>query len=663
MTQRMVSFLVFLSAFSACKPRVFNESRGKSQDALGALKVKPAYPEDVVLELVPLVGSSSGAPRFNDGSVQAKVLFAPSQNRLGLKEGAVVRAKWNLPASWMRQDGTSVVERNVRIPEEARKAALDGRKRDVLPWALHGLDRVSALESLASARALKPDNTPSGDSPIDIRVSLQDASFSDGILSFSKAPVVVEGTHVALVRFDALGTSSSSGTLAVKATQFDAATNGFTARLGDELEFAPHAPLPTQEQDIPAFDPAGVLASPFNSLGWYVYGKPVTFNGQVKFRILALEPRAVTAVKENFNGELGVLSLNEGSAEEYFRDEAWSEPPEGLGFRNASPVKLPRGVLQHNTLRRAAIGGQKSDKEWGLGDKGLLVHVFSWRGKPDPKSSKPRIVPSAVTGHFAFGSATVVESPFVPGERKFDIDYHQVYGQGPDAIPAATQTWPAYMGSVRRGLVFQVPVSDFVVKLPDLTNEIGIPDGKRIVILDTLQDRLELLMALYRTGDGDGISVIDPVMSCVQDSNLALYLTYEPLLAELKAAQKKGAREPRIDNAVALLEKLRRLQTGRFANRPAHWTKALEKGEFHLELSPLDRFLTFVVSKETAIPRGSHDALAKFFDDAGASLWAIRTSQIGGGHDATKELPWAERPRVSGFVPDRNMFEVLLGPR
>jgi predicted Abi (CAAX) family protease len=601
--------------------------------------------------------------RISDGSVEARVIYAPPSNSLGLAEGAAVLAKWILPDTWKRADGTSVISRDVFIPEGARKAAREKKKRDVFPWALHGWKGVSALESLAAARVLDPEGKPSGDAPIDIRVALNNATFSGGILAFSEAPVVVEGTHVALLKFDSFSETSRRGVVTVKATQYDAGQKSFTAPVSSELEFGSHAPLPTQEQDIPAFDPAGIVASPFNALGWYAFGKPNTLGGKKTFVISALEPRAVTAIKENFDGELNVRLVEQGKAAEYFKSEAWTDPEPSLGFKNEPTSEPILGVVRNNTLRRAAIGGTKSERDWELGDKGLLVHVFSWRGKPDPKSSKPRLVPNAVTGHFAFGTATVVESPFVPGEKKFNIDYHQVYGQGPDAIPAASQTWPAYMGSLQRGIGFQVPVSDFVVKLDDLTNEIALPNGERIVILDTLRRNLELLMALYRTGDGDGISVIDPVTSCVQDSNFALYLTFEPLLKKLGEAKAKGGTGARVDAAISLLEKLRAAQTGLIPTRPGHWQNALEKGEFKLDLTPLQRFLSIIVSKDTSIPRGSHDSLAKFFDEANATLWSMRMSQIGGGHDATPGTPWAQRPRVYGFVPDKNMLEVLLKPR
>ena len=124
--------------------------------------------------------------------------------------------------------------------------------------------------------------------------------------------------------------------------------------------------------------------------------------------------------------------------------------------------------VTRQTLWLSGSGSESGSSDilglWPVGTRGLLIHVFGWRKSPR-EGKNGGVILGLVTGHFAFGEAQVVKCPFT-GELRWDIEYFQIYVHNPNGIISCTQKWHAYMGNLRRGWMFTVPVSDTIVQLP-----------------------------------------------------------------------------------------------------------------------------------------------------------------------------------------------------
>ncbi|MEW5855928.1 MAG: abortive infection protein, partial [Cyanobacteriota bacterium] len=271
--------------------------------------------------------------------------------------------------------------------------------------------------------------------------------------------------------------------------------------------------------------------------------------------------------------------------------------------------------------------------KWREGDKAIVLHTYGGIGgkKPEPEPL------GVVTGHFAYGIATVVRDRFTD-ELRFDIEYRQVYAHNPDGIIAGTMKWSTYMGDLQRGWLGNRPVSDVIVKLDAVTQDYNF-DGIQLSPMKEFMRQLDIMMARYRIGDGTGSSVVTPSTSCVQDANQALFVT-------IKQVEKQVASNPRIQ------EWLRRhptdAQTLRF-QQLVKLGRSLEK-----QLAPLgiirsdwqenadnlagtrtaDGTLTTILKAATTwrtmLPRRAHDEMATILLNNGATLWVIRTNQVGG---------------------------------
>ncbi len=232
-----------------------------------------------------------------------------------------------------------------------------------------------------------------------------------------------------------------------------------------------------------------------NRKGWYLYGDP---DKQGKMSVSALEPR------ELFQLTTDQVIDGVDKSVDYLKNESWRAEEKEKG-RFTKTLLSPQA--------RTGEVGNMNDRvreTFGIGDKALLLHLFGGA------TGAPAML-GVYAGHFAFGLAEVVKDPFT-GEARFDVEYKQIYAHNRGGVVSGSQQWHAYMGDTNRGYLYDRPVSDALVKLPELFDE-----SQGTKPSDVLEGRLEEMMARYRVGHGDGSSQVTAAQNCSQDSSQALY--------------------------------------------------------------------------------------------------------------------------------------------
>ena len=269
--------------------------------------------------------------------------------------------------------------------------------------------------------------------------------------------------------------------------------------------------------------------------------------------------------------------------------------------------------------------------QWQEGDRALLIHVYGGIGgnKREPAAKTPFFF-----GHFAYGVAQVVREPLA-SELRFDIEYYQVYTHNTDGIIAGTLAWNRYLGDRQFGWLGTRPVADILIKLDAFTKNYEFKGVKRSA-LDILVEHLEAITARYRIGDGTGGTYVGPVHNCAQDSNQALYGAIKRLqvaTTSVPEVQDWLAQNPEQSQRFHQLVKLRksiRRELLPFRTARADW----QNSENHLGISPeedaFQGLLTGLGTWRTLLPRLTSETVTKLFLQQGASVWVLRTNQVGG---------------------------------
>ena len=149
--------------------------------------------------------------------------------------------------------------------------------------------------------------------------------------------------------------------------------------------------------------------------------------------------------------------------------------------------------------------------------------------------------------------------------------------------------------------------------------------------------QLEAMTARYRIGDGTGATYVGPANNCAQDSNQALFASLRTLFQAIDANQttlqtwlsQNPDQAQRYQQLLDVKAKLyRRLQP--FGAPRADW----DSNEFNLgttlEDDPLRNLWFGLGSWRTLLPRKASDMIVQVFLEHGASVWVLRTNQIGG---------------------------------
>ncbi len=520
----------------------------------------------------------SPAKRLPDGSVYIYLTGAAKPGMAG-KTFRLVRKQRDENDEWVEKLRT-----DVNIAEKVLSAAR--KSGDKIPFALNGLKNVSSLESLAAAR------------PREMDVAIPEPEISGDVLIIRDDPIQISGARKALVRF--VGPAKGSYR---RITHYNAAAGSFSGP--SEYVSIPDFFFRDSKKDVvPMSSTVDIENARSNEEGWYVYG---SYRAGL-FHVEALEPRSALKV-----GNPPAIS---GSAQikEYLAKSAYAD-------------------IRTDFSRQVQwLPADKQDDNWPVGTRGLLIHAFGWR-KSSLEKNNSGIILGLVTGHFAFGQAEVVKCS-ITGEPRWDIDYFQIYVHNRNHIVSCAQKWHAYVGNLRRGWMYTVPVIDTIVKLPE-NGVIKTATGE-INMFRLLRKEFEKMMAVYRTGSGTGATAVRTDVSCVQDSHAALYAFFRELQSLLK---KENANPAAIEAESFVGARIEKLIKGIEANITFHgipsgkWKAFYDNPDRQRYTNPFTVVFDTMLSAGTMFPRNANDKMIEMFAEHGLPMYNILISQAGGKID------------------------------
>jgi predicted Abi (CAAX) family protease len=500
------------------------------------------------------------------------------------------------------------VTRDVTFTEEAAKA----KKRNlVVPERLNGWKNVGPLESLAGARP-EDDMIVMLPNPVTVNVS----SDQNRSLIIEQQPIQITGSIYALVTI--IEREGSSDRFVVRhfnknSQQFDGASE--TIRI-------PQAQ--PDDRGVPRSTNQDIEKSPLNATGWYIYGVK-TADGT--FVTQAISPRALLQLQPN------EVRLGLDATINYIDQENWlnTEAQKGTGktvLLDPTATEIPDAISKYQE-----------------GDQVVLIHTFGGIGGKKGEFVFP---PGFISGHFAYGIGRVVREP-LSEELHFDIVYRQVYAHNPDAIISGAIHWSSFLGDLQRGRLGDRPICDELVQFPPVTKDYDF-DGIKLSPMAEFTRQLDIMTARYRIGDGDGASMVTPASSCVQDSNQALFLTFEKMEKEVASHSQiqdwlhrhpNDSQTQGFQQLVQLRQELERNLVPLGIVR-SDWrqnqTKIVGAGTNNLIIALIKGFFSW----RTMIPRRAQDEISKIWLKNGANMWVLRTNQIGGFNpDITPLAPTA----------------------
>lgn len=435
---------------------------------------------------------------------------------------------------------------------------------------------------------------------------LVNSEFSQTALYICSQPIEITGRYYALVRFE----SSIANTDRFQVKHFNSTSRQFDG-LTEEVRL-PEVVVAPSYGSYPSTTHS-LEKSSLNETGWYIYGAK---DASGYFVVQALAPRSL------FRLQPDRVIFGSKASYRYIRKESWAN---AIAQKGKISSVLCVGHRQTEQIQEAI-------DDWKIGDRALLLHVYGGIGgnKKEPAAATPIFF-----GHFSFGLATVIHDP-LSNERRFEIQYYQVYSHNIDGLTSGTIHWSRYMGDRQFGWLGTRPVCDILIKFEPFTKDFDI-DGKGRSALSAMLNQLEAMTARYRIGDGTGASYVGPANNCAQDSNQALFASIRSLFQSIDANQSlvqtwlinNSAQAHNYQQLLNVKTKLyRKLQP--FGSPRADW----EANEFNLgttlEDEPLRNLWFGLSSWRTLLPRKASDTIVRVFLQHGASVWVLRTNQIGG---------------------------------
>ncbi|MBE9170740.1 CAAX protease [Pleurocapsales cyanobacterium LEGE 06147] len=529
--------------------------------------------------------------------------------------GQIVNLRWNNEP--IVQKKIRAAKRDVHFSAEASYTSkYDGL---IHPERLNHWLQVDPLESLAGSH---PND--------DIIVMLEgevasEESLSSTNLYISNQPVQISGPFYGLVKF----LEPLAGSDSFEVVHFNRISRQFDGTR--EIVRMPQVVadrngcFPSTSRDIEK--------SPLNETGWYIYGAKDTSG---LFVVRSLAPRAL------FRLQPDEVILGKKSAYHYIRKQAWADPVAQKGRissvllhsgRLTKTAKSDSDGINPSVIQEAIpLCGCCRSEQWQEGDRALVLHVYGGIGgnKREPAAATPFFF-----GHFAYGMAKVVREPLTD-ELRFDILYYQVYTHNTDGLTAGVFHWSRYLGDRQFGWVGVRPVADILIKLDAFTGYYNF-DGVQRSPFDLMLAQLEVMTSRYRIGDGTGGTYVDPANNCAQDSNRALFASLRQMELAVRAhkdwLREWGDRHPeqaRRFRQLIQLEKALKRELQPLGNPRSDW----ERNEYNLgstlEDEPLRNLIAGLTSWRTMLPRLASDTVVKIFLEQGASVWVLRTNQIGG---------------------------------
>lgn len=530
------------------------------------------------------------------------------------------RLKLTWKPSAVAQAYVDTVTRDVAFNAQAERFLANG---NLVPTRLNGRRAVGPLQSLAGAR---PND--------DVTVRLAEVEVvSEGdrpILRVGLEPIQITGREYGLVKLLGPDDTVSAPLPAVcpgeppcpteyfRVQFYNSETGNFSGPTGTVR--IPQQPAMAGDRFMSNLQ--NLAESPAGIDGWYIYGSRAEDG---LFTVQALKPRSLVQVQPD---EV-VLGLTPGRR--YLDRDNWQGTPQR------------QGTLQRVLASSTAGSAETALAQWQEGDYALVIHLFGGIG-----GEKAEFIPvGTVTGHFSYGLGRVVREP-ITNELQFDIQYQQVYAHNPNGIVAGTHDWVDYMGDMQRGWLGIRPVSDVVVKLDAFIAPFQFGDT-RISLFRELLMQLQVIAARYRTGDGTGVAPVTPAVSCVQDSNQALFIAIQQIRRQIESQPEiatwvqQNPDSPEVERArrfVALGEDLEAMLVPYGVVRRDWQTNA----EALAGVAPAGDFVSSrrlvsgILSWHSMMPRWAHDQVARIFLEHGAQLWFLRTNMVGGFDSAVQPV-------------------------
>ena len=470
---------------------------------------------------------------------------------------------------WLEFEKSDWVERVTTDVEFSKRTEASEGNGNVHPERLDGWKNVSPMESLAGARAKD-----------DMLVQLKQPKLVDGKLVVEREPVQVSGTQKALVTFE---------------KKIDAHTWQVRHYNPESKAFdGPSETISTSGRS----DLAPMKDRRLNTKGWYVYGDA---DSKGKMTVAALEPRELFQVKSD------QLIRGQDQSVDYLRHENWRMEEQSKGQMTKTLLDPATSAEKKSPLLQNAM-----DEAFKLGDRTLLLHLFGGAiGAPATLG--------VYLGHFSFGTAEVVKDEFT-GENRFDVEYKQVYAHNRSGVTSGSQKWHTYMGDTERGYLYDRPVSDSIVPLPELFD-----DSKGIAPFEALEMRLEEVMARYRTGQGEGSSIVTAAQNCSQDSSQALYAA----MSDWKKAIALGTMS---ETVTSVAEDLVSHLTPMFGWAPKEWQATAD----NQKLGPHKlRWIPALKSPNTILPRKNLEALTELALENDKQVLLVKTDVLGADNPGT----------------------------
>lgn len=521
--------------------------------------------------------------RHSDGSVPFLVFSSPHPELIG----RILKLSWNPSAT----DEKWFYSISMDVNFNPKTQAFGEKHGCRFPTLLDGWKKVSPLESL-------PANRSEGS----IEVILKNPVYQNSTLYISEEPVQANGSHVCLARF----IGPAEGNLR-RIIHFNPASGRFDGPV-EIVTIMPRKPAKGEEAPNTSLE--SIEESALNSGGWYLYGKKL----KKSFLVKSVEPRLPLLLEPT-------VEVNEKKAIKNYAS--------GKVFDGIRPAMYRITQCQQKEEGKKGTGAKQL---WPIGSRHLMIHLFGWRKIEGGKTGVMDLI-NLVTGHFAFGFATVVKDRFT-GEPRWDIEYKQVYGHNREEVVSGAMKWHAYMGNLRRGWMYSIPVADTIIDIPEL--QPYRINGRLINPMRGLARELEKMMALYRIGAGTGCSMVRPDVSCVQDSHCALYSGLNHLAGDfsrrpdtkewLKAGSADAVRFRQ------LLELAREIEHSitRLGIAQGNWRNFVESPFGTRNPNKVAALVNTMISLKTMFPRAAHDHLLSLAAKREYPMWTILTCQIGG---------------------------------
>jgi predicted Abi (CAAX) family protease len=500
------------------------------------------------------------------------------------------------------------VTKDVHFSPEADYKSQHG---GVFPTRLNHWRLVDPLESLAAAHPVD-DMIVALPDPVEIQ-ELEE--LTPPTLVISHEPIQITGRYYGVVKFlTAIAEGKSPEYFRV--CHFNKASQQFDGV--EETVWLPTVVL--NENKTAPFTNQGIERSPLNETGWYIYGAP---DARGIFVVQAIAPRALFQLypTQEIIGRKAVHT--------YLKKTSWAQLSEQKG-------KISSTLLSHSFQAL-----EQNQHDWPEGTRALLIHLYGGVGgnQIEPAAKGP-----VYFGHFAFGVATVIHEPLTD-ELRFDIVYHQIYTQNPDGLTAGRMHWSRYMGDRQFGWIGLRPIADTLVHFDPFTGEYDVTANKERSPLDVLIRQLEVMSARYRIGDGTGGTYVGPANNCSQDSNQSLYAALTQMQRSIDLAntdiQTWMQQHPEQTRRLKQLERLGKDLKSHllpFGTARADWATESANLGSTLEDDPLKTLARGIVSWRTVLPRVASDSITECFLRQGATVWMLRTNQLGGNNSEIEPI-------------------------